>query len=143
MTVKFTDAAIRAFRPRAAEYTIGDSQCTGLILRVTTRGVKTFVFVFRSKVSGKVTWVTLGRYPDLPLAKARKLADSARQRAALDAVPQTSKMNRQLVADVAYLKAQLATVHRKLAALKTIRTQHPTRSTRSRSRDRSDESNHD
>jgi integrase len=82
MKVKLTDTGIRSYQPRAAQYAIGDAACPGLCLRVTPGGIRTFAFAYRNKGSGKVTWLTLGRYPDVPLARARELANDARKVAA-------------------------------------------------------------
>ena len=49
---------------------------------------------YRNKGTGKVTWLTLGRYPDVPLARARELANDARKTAALDGTPLTPKVQR-------------------------------------------------
>ena len=82
MKVKLTDTGIRSYQPRAAQYSKGDTAFPGLCLRVTPGGIKTFAFAYRNKGTGKVTWLTLGRYPDVPLARARELANDARKIAA-------------------------------------------------------------
>jgi hypothetical protein len=79
MRVKLTDSAVRAYEPRAAQYTVGDAACPGLCVRITPKGVKTFAFAYRNKATRKVEWLTLGRYPDLSLTKARELANDARK----------------------------------------------------------------
>jgi len=71
MRTKLTDAAIRSYEPRPAPYTVGDAACPGLCIRITPKGVKTFAFAYRNKATGKVEWLTLGRYPDVPLTRAR------------------------------------------------------------------------
>ena len=91
MKGKLTDSGVRSYRPRAAQYAIGDAACPGLCLRVTPNGIKTFAFAYRNKGTGKVTWLTLGRYPDVPLAQARALANDARKTAALGGMPLTPK----------------------------------------------------
>jgi len=35
-------------------------------------GIKTFAFAYRNKATAKVQWLTIGRYPDEPLTKARE-----------------------------------------------------------------------
>jgi integrase len=82
MKRKLTDTGIRSYQPRAKQYAIGDAACPGLCLRVTPGGIKTFAFAYRNKATGKVTWLTLGRYPDVPLARARELTNDARKVAA-------------------------------------------------------------
>jgi hypothetical protein len=64
MRVKLTDSALRSYAARAKAYTVGDAVCPGLCVRVTPKGVKTFAFAYRNKASGKVEWLTLGRYPE-------------------------------------------------------------------------------
>jgi len=49
-----------------------DTQCPGLALSITPTGVKSFL-VYR-KVKGQPVRVTLGRFPELKIAQARKLA---------------------------------------------------------------------
>jgi len=69
-------------------------RCPGLCIRVTPKGIKTFAFAYRNKGTGKVAWLTLGRYPDVPLAQARELANDARKTAALGGTPLTPKVQR-------------------------------------------------
>ena len=97
MRAKLTDTAIRAYQPRAAHYAIGDAACPGLRIRVTPKGVKTFAFAYRNKASGKVDWLTLGRYPDLPLTRARELANDARRTVASGGTPLAPKVQRAAV----------------------------------------------
>jgi hypothetical protein len=94
MKAKLTDTGIRAYQPRAAHYSIGDAACPGLCIRVTPGGVKTFAFAYRNKATRKVTWLTLGRYPDVPLAQAREIANDARKTAAVGGTPLTPKIER-------------------------------------------------
>ncbi|WP_426609351.1 tyrosine-type recombinase/integrase [Bradyrhizobium sp. McL0616] len=94
MKVKLTDTGIRSYQPRAARYAIGDAACPGLCLRVTPKGVKTFAFAYRNKGTGKVAWLTFGRYPDVPLARARELANDARKTGAAGGTPLTPKAER-------------------------------------------------
>ena len=85
MKAKLTDIGIRAYPPRATQYAIGDAACPGLCLRITPKGVKTFAFAYRDKATRKVTWLTIGRYPDVPLA--REIANDARKTAAHGRTP--------------------------------------------------------
>src|SRR5262249_10271020 len=94
MKVKLTDTGIRAYQPRAAQYSIGDAACPGLCIRVTPGGIKTFAFAYRNKGTGKVTWLTLGRYPDVPLGRAREIANDARKTVAVGGTPLTPKIER-------------------------------------------------
>src|SRR5258705_3378198 len=94
MKAKLTDTGLRSYQPRAAQYSIGDAACPGLCLRVTPGGIKTFAFAYRNKGTGKVTWLTLGRYPDVPLATARQLANDARKTVAGGGTPLTPRIER-------------------------------------------------
>ena len=77
MKAKLTDTGIRSYQPRAAQYAIGDAACPGLCVRITPKGIKTFAFAYRNKGTGKVAWLTLGRYPDVPLAGRAKSPTTA------------------------------------------------------------------
>jgi len=94
MKAKLTDTGVRSYQPRAKQYAIGDAACPGLCIRITPKGIKTFAFAYRNKGTGKVAWLTLGRYPDVPLARARELANDARKTAALGGTPLTPKVQR-------------------------------------------------
>jgi hypothetical protein len=94
MKAKLTDTGVRSYQPRAAQYSIGDAACPGLCIRVTPKGIKTFAFAYRNKGTGQVVWLTFGRYPDVPLSRARELANDARKTAALGGTPLTPKIQR-------------------------------------------------
>jgi hypothetical protein len=94
MKVQLTDTGLRSYKPRAAQYAIGDAACPGLCIRITPKGVKTFAFAYRDKGTGKVGWLTFGRYPDVPLARARELANDARKTVAAGGTPLTPKIER-------------------------------------------------
>jgi hypothetical protein len=94
MKSKLTDTSVRSYQPRTKQYAIGDAACPGLCLRITPKSVKTFAFAYRNKGTGKVTWLTLGRYPDVPLARARELANDARKITAAGGTPATPKVQR-------------------------------------------------
>ena len=94
MKVKLTDTGLRSYQPRAKQYAIGDAACPGLCVRITPKGVKSFAFAYRNKGTGKVAWLTLGRYPDVPLITARQLANDARKTVAVGGTPLTPKVER-------------------------------------------------
>lgn len=78
-SVALTDAYIRAVDPPASgRLEVTDLRCPGLTLRVTTAGVKTFAFRYRDKLTGKVERLTLGKYPSIALADARRMAGEQR-----------------------------------------------------------------
>jgi hypothetical protein len=92
MKKKLTDIGIRSYPPE--QRAIGDLACPGLCLRITPKGIKSFAFAYRNKTTGKVTWLTLGRYPDLRLARAREVANDARKLAAKGKTPLMPKAER-------------------------------------------------
>jgi integrase len=63
---KLTDFQIKNLKAKDKRYTEWGER--GLGVRVTPNGVKTFIFKYR--FDGKVTWMTLGTYPELSLADA-------------------------------------------------------------------------
>src|SRR5262249_23683245 len=94
MKTKLTDTGVRSYQPRAVQYSIGDAACPGLCIGITPKSVKTFAFAYRNKGTGKVKWLTLGRYPDVPLARARELANDARKTIAAGGTPVTPRVLR-------------------------------------------------
>jgi integrase len=74
-TINFTKAALTTLLPpglgKRAVY--HDAKTTGLQLRVTHAGVKTFS-LFRRVKGGLPERMTLGRFPDMSIEQARKLA---------------------------------------------------------------------
>lgn len=74
--IKFTNKAIEAIPTptdgKRVEYV--DTETTGLRLRVTPTGMKTFSLLRRVK-NGPMERLTLGRFPDIKTEQARKKAD--------------------------------------------------------------------
>jgi integrase len=64
----FTDTYIKALKPKAARYE--EYEGGGFGIRVTPNGVKSWVY--RYKINGKTDKLTLGHYPTLSLANAKK-----------------------------------------------------------------------
>ncbi|MBI4560376.1 MAG: tyrosine-type recombinase/integrase [Candidatus Hydrogenedentes bacterium] len=71
-TLKLTDKAIQALKPRAERYEIVDPDFIGgsFAVRVTPNGAKSFSLRYRN-TQGQMHRVTLGDYPVLSLADAR------------------------------------------------------------------------
>ena len=88
MKAKLTDAGIRSYQPRAAQYAIGDAACPGLCIRVTPAGIKTFAFAYRNKGTGQGH---LARARPLP---GRAAGPSARNRGTTPARPPRSAARR-------------------------------------------------
>ena len=72
---RLTDRSIEALRPKAARYEVWDEARRGFGVRVTPRGVKSFVWVYH--FDGRPRRLTFGTYPRLSLAGAGvKLAEA-------------------------------------------------------------------
>src|SRR5262245_59531684 len=94
MRVKLTDTAVHSYKPRAKQYSKGDASCPGLCVRITPKGVKSFAFAYRNKATRKVEWLTIGRFPDVPLTRAREVANDARKTIANGGTPVAPKAQR-------------------------------------------------
>lgn len=69
-----TNRGLEALSPEALPYRVPDSRCSGLAARVAPNGVITWDLAFRIK-GGKGRRLSLGRYPDVTLEKARDEAN--------------------------------------------------------------------
>jgi integrase len=125
MRVKLTDAAIRALRPGASR---GDAACPGLRIRATPKGVKSFAFAYRDKATGKVEWLTIGRYPHVPLAQAREIANDARKTVAHGGTPLAPKLQRAVAEKKTKTYADVVALYHE-AKLSTLRSGHKARET--------------
>jgi integrase len=128
MKAKLTDTGIRSYQPRAAQYSIGDAACPGLCLRVTPKGVKTFAYAYRDKGTGKVAWLTVGRYPDVPLTKAREVVNDARKTVANGGTPLAPKVQRAEAEKKTKTYADVVALYHD-AKLTALRTGHKARET--------------
>ena len=71
----FTDAFIKSLKPAATRYDVYDKNLAGFGVRVSKSGTKSWVALSRNME--RKTRVTLGRYPQMPLAAARQRAMNA------------------------------------------------------------------
>ena len=72
---RLTDRAIAALRPRAVRYEVWDAARKGFGVRITPRGVKSFVWLYH--FAGRPRRLTFSTYPQLSLADAGvKLAEA-------------------------------------------------------------------
>jgi integrase len=88
MAKRLTELACERALPKAGrrlELFDGPGGVPGLALRITPRGVKSWSLMLR--VAGKQRRVTLGRYPELGLADARRAARAALEQADRGIVP--------------------------------------------------------
>ena len=70
--VNLTKAIIEALEPRKSVFLIPDAQTRGLNIQVTPNGIRSWVLRFR--VHGRQKMHTLGRWPELTVDQARKMA---------------------------------------------------------------------
>ena len=89
-----TDTTIRTAKPRDKEYKLADSG--GLYLLVTPAGGKLWRLKFR--IDGKERKLSLGGYPDVSLAEARKERDAARAKLASGSDPAREKQRQKVLA---------------------------------------------
>ncbi len=68
MPRKFTDKYIKNLKPKGQRYEVFEGN--GLGIRVTPKGRKTWVFVYR--FNGRARRLSVGRYPDTSVAKAHR-----------------------------------------------------------------------
>jgi integrase len=73
--MRLTETKVRGLKARDRRYEVGEEG--GLRVRVSTRGTKTWVYVFWR--DGRMRRLTLGHFPTMRLAAARKAASEARQ----------------------------------------------------------------
>ncbi|MCJ1962069.1 tyrosine-type recombinase/integrase [Novosphingobium mangrovi (ex Hu et al. 2023)] len=92
-----TDVAIRNAKPRSKPYKMGDAG--GLFLLITPAGGKLWRVKFR--VAGKEKLLSLGGWPELSLANARKERDKAREALAAGDDPARQKQQAKHLAKVA------------------------------------------
>lgn len=73
--IKLNERIVATLKPGTVRQEYTDAMLPGFTLRITPKGVRTFAFLYRTP-TGKFTRLTIGRFPDIGLAKAR---DKARQ----------------------------------------------------------------
>ena len=92
MQKALTDGFLRVAKaPANGRAEIRDLSCRGLVLRITTQGVKSWSFRYRAPGGGRVSRATIGRYPDIGLGKAREMADAMRATVAAGGNPAEEK----------------------------------------------------
>ena len=67
--MRFTDRSIKALRPKAERYEVWEDGRTGLGVRVSPAGRRSWIYMYR--YNGKARRMTLGTYPGMGLASAR------------------------------------------------------------------------
>lgn len=101
MKQHLTDAGVRSLPLKERQYEVWDSTVTGLAVRVSPGGRKSFNYVYR--FHGQSRRMTLGAFPKLRLAAARELVRKNALEVANGVDPQKQKMEvRSLYASMLY-----------------------------------------
>ena len=89
---RLTELGIRNAKAPAGQAQIDrwDATIPGLSIRITTKGTKTFSFKYRDQ-NGRERRIKIGRFPDLTLAEARKIAQTHRSAVANGSNPAEKK----------------------------------------------------
>jgi integrase len=77
MATTLTDRSVKSLKPKPKQYEVRDAALRGLAIRVNSDGTKTWTLIVSK--GGRRQRVTLGRYPDLRLADARRRASERKQ----------------------------------------------------------------
>ncbi|WP_159653842.1 tyrosine-type recombinase/integrase [Vibrio atypicus] len=83
--VPLTDKKVKSLKPAGKETIASDGK--GLQLRIMPNGTKSWRFVYKSPATGKRSNMTLGKYPELSIANARKIVEGYRELVALEIDP--------------------------------------------------------
>jgi integrase len=102
---KFTDRTIAALRPRPQRYEVWDDARSGFGIRITPRGVKSFVWVYHFE--GRPRRLTFGTYPALTLGAANLKLAHARQALARGEDPGTAAVSERVAERAAETIADL------------------------------------
>jgi Arm DNA-binding domain len=86
--IMLTDALLRSAAPGKKLVELWDARVSGLCLRVSPGGVRTWTFRYRPKDSASFKRLALGRYPEVGLSLARQRAQEKRVEVAGGADPQ-------------------------------------------------------
>ena len=90
MTERLTDKLLRSLKPDPSkQYDVWDTTITGLGLRVSPGGAKSFVLIYR--LGTRSRRMTLGRYPTLKLKDVRVIARAHLQTASTGVDPAEEK----------------------------------------------------
>ena len=95
--VQLTDKKVKSTKPTGKEQLLSDGR--GLQLRIMPNGTKSWRFVYKSPATGKRSNITLGKYPDLSIANARKITEGHRELVALNIDPKHHKKEEKEKAD--------------------------------------------
>lgn len=82
--MRFTDYQIKNLKPQTERYELWEGK-TGFGIRVTSKGSKSFIYMYR--FGGKARRMTLGLYPKMSLAEAHKKFAEAKEKLQLGIDP--------------------------------------------------------
>jgi integrase len=92
MQKTLTDTLVRSLgAPERGRLELSDSRCSGLEIRVTATGIKSWSFRFRDPRTARITRATIGPYPEITLADARERAGEMRRMVAAGVNPVEQK----------------------------------------------------
>lgn len=74
--IRFVNAALHGLKPRKVRYDVQDSEDSGLLLRVSPQGRKTWMVNYRSN-TGVKQQRALGKFPAMSIDEARQAASQA------------------------------------------------------------------
>ena len=74
--VRFAESVLRGLKPRKVRYDVQDPAETGLVLRVTPQGRKTWLVSYRS-TNGVKLQRPIGKFPAMGISEARDFAAAA------------------------------------------------------------------
>ena len=93
VTTRLSDKEIKSAKPKEKEYILSDGD--GLRLRVKPNGSKLWLLNYTHPIKRKRTNLSLGKYPDLSLANARKTSQEAKELLAQGIDPQEDRKRQQ------------------------------------------------
>jgi integrase len=99
MAKRLTEIGIRNLKPGPVRREIPDAGCAGLYLLLQSSGHRSWAVRFRYR--GKSAKLTLGKFPVMTLADARKAATDAQHALARDENPAKARQNAKIRADAA------------------------------------------
>ncbi|MBM5068172.1 tyrosine-type recombinase/integrase [Vibrio parahaemolyticus] len=82
-----TDKELRNAKPKNSEYVLSDGY--GLQVRIMGNGTKSWRFIYKNPENGKLSRLSLGTYPTVSIANARKKAKQYRELIAENIDPKT------------------------------------------------------
>jgi hypothetical protein len=98
--MKLTDAKIKGLKADAKRYIEWDDGLSGLGVRVSPTGKRSFIFMYRYQGTSRM--MTLGTYPRLTLADARYKASQAKEKVCKEIDPGLEQTKKRIAEGEAY-----------------------------------------